>query len=153
MFSWSKKPAAEPAPVGSASTSPAQPNKMSLDDKMKAAAATAVAAKAAGDTARTPDGPSWASSMASNRDRGPAAAAPSTNGGTGKPSSGSSSGGGPAGGGAPSGGAASAPPGDGIFKHAAPEGHAKKVSEVLGEVVWLMSQSPLHKQFYIQDLE
>lgn len=40
-----------------------------------------------------------------------------------------------------------------IFKHAAPEGHAKKVSEVLGEIVWLMSQSPLHKQFFISDLE
>jgi cytolysin-activating lysine-acyltransferase len=31
--------------------------------------------------------------------------------------------------------------------------HAKKVSEVLGEIVWLMSQSPLHKQFFIADLE
>lgn len=40
-----------------------------------------------------------------------------------------------------------------IFKHAAPDGHAKKVSEVLGEIVWLMSQSPLHKQFFISDLE
>ncbi len=40
-----------------------------------------------------------------------------------------------------------------IFKHAPPEGHAKKVSEVLGEIVWLMSQSPLHKQFFIADLE
>jgi hypothetical protein len=27
------------------------------------------------------------------------------------------------------------------------------VSEVLGEIVWLMSQSPIHKQFYISDLE
>jgi hypothetical protein len=47
------------------------------------------------------------------------------------------------------------------FNHPAPEGHAKKVSEVLGEIVWLMSQSctlvalPLrylsavHKQFFI----
>ena len=42
---------------------------------------------------------------------------------------------------------------DTIFKHAPPEGHAKKVSEVLGEIVWLMSQSPLHKQFFISDLE
>ncbi len=41
----------------------------------------------------------------------------------------------------------------GIFKHTPPEGHAKKVSEVLGEIVWLMSQSPLHKQFFISDLE
>ncbi len=43
--------------------------------------------------------------------------------------------------------------GGSIFKHAAPEGHAKKVSEVLGEIVWLMSQSPLHKQLFIADLE
>jgi cytolysin-activating lysine-acyltransferase len=35
----------------------------------------------------------------------------------------------------------------------APDGAAKKVSEVLGEIVWLMSQSPLHKQFFISDLE
>ncbi|PPD28807.1 MAG: toxin-activating lysine-acyltransferase [Hyphomicrobium sp.] len=27
------------------------------------------------------------------------------------------------------------------------------MSAVLGEIVWLMSQSPLHKQFFIQDLE
>ena len=27
------------------------------------------------------------------------------------------------------------------------------MSEVLGEIVWLMSQSPLHKQFFISDLE
>ena len=40
-------------------------------------------------------------------------------------------------------------------------GHAKKVSEVLGEIVWLMSQSRAssgrcatgHKQFFISDLE
>ena len=40
-----------------------------------------------------------------------------------------------------------------IFTHPAPEGAGKKVSEVLGEIVWLMSQSPLHKQFFISDLE
>ena len=40
-----------------------------------------------------------------------------------------------------------------IFKHAPPEGHAKTVSAVLGEIVWLMSQSPYHKQFFISDLE
>lgn len=40
-----------------------------------------------------------------------------------------------------------------IFKHPAPEGHAKTVSAILGEIVWLMSQSPLHKQFFISDLE
>ena len=39
------------------------------------------------------------------------------------------------------------------FDQPTPEGAAKKTSEVLGEIVWLMSQSPLHKQFYIQDLE
>ena len=54
------------------------------------------------------------------------------------------------GGAAPGGGGK---PGESIFKHKPPEGHAKKVSEVLGEVVWLMSQSALHKQFFISDLE
>ena len=49
-------------------------------------------------------------------------------------------------------GAANAP-GDSPFNKPAPEGAAKKVSEVLGEIVWLMSQSPLHKQFFISDLE
>ena len=33
------------------------------------------------------------------------------------------------------------------------DGHPTKASEVLGEVVWLMSQSALHKQFFISDLE
>lgn len=42
---------------------------------------------------------------------------------------------------------------DSIFTKPAPEGAAKKLSEVLGEIVWLMSQSPLHKQFFISDLE
>ena len=46
------------------------------------------------------------------------------------------------------------PTGDaGPFDHPVPEGHAKTVSSVLGEIVWLMSQSPLHKRFYIEDLE
>jgi cytolysin-activating lysine-acyltransferase len=49
-------------------------------------------------------------------------------------------------------GAANAP-GDSPFNKPAPEGAAKKVSEVLGEIAWLMSQSPLHKQFFISDLE
>ena len=48
--------------------------------------------------------------------------------------------------------APSAPGGD-IFKHPAPSGHAKTVSAVLGEIVWLMSQSPYHKQLFISDLE
>jgi len=40
-----------------------------------------------------------------------------------------------------------------IFGHPVPSGAAKKMSEVLGEVVWLMSQSPAHKQYFISDLE
>jgi cytolysin-activating lysine-acyltransferase len=40
-----------------------------------------------------------------------------------------------------------------IFTQPAPQGAGKKLSEVLGEIVWLMSQSPLHKQFFIADLE
>ena len=40
-----------------------------------------------------------------------------------------------------------------VFTEAAPAGAAKKVSEVLGEIVWLMSQSPIHKRLFIQDLE
>ncbi len=40
-----------------------------------------------------------------------------------------------------------------IFDQPAPAGHAKTTSAVLGEIVWLMSQSPLHKQFFISDLE
>jgi cytolysin-activating lysine-acyltransferase len=40
-----------------------------------------------------------------------------------------------------------------VFTEAAPSGAAKKVSEVLGEIVWLMSQSPIHKRLFIQDLE
>ncbi len=48
------------------------------------------------------------------------------------------------------------------FEHQVPEGHVKTVSSVLGEIVWLMSQSPLHisdlrayarGRFYIEDLE
>jgi cytolysin-activating lysine-acyltransferase len=39
------------------------------------------------------------------------------------------------------------------FTEAAPQGAAKKVSEVLGEIVWLMSRSPIHKRLFIQDLE
>ena len=39
------------------------------------------------------------------------------------------------------------------FSHAAPEGAAKKTSEVLGEIVWLMSQSQIHKRMFIQDVE
>jgi cytolysin-activating lysine-acyltransferase len=39
------------------------------------------------------------------------------------------------------------------FNHPLPEGHAKTTAAVLGEIVWLMSQSSLHKQFFISDLE
>jgi cytolysin-activating lysine-acyltransferase len=44
-------------------------------------------------------------------------------------------------------------PHGGIFDQPAPAGAAKKTSEVLGEITWLMSQSPLHKQLFISDLE
>jgi cytolysin-activating lysine-acyltransferase len=40
-----------------------------------------------------------------------------------------------------------------IFDQPAPAGAAKRTSEVLGEITWLMSQSPLHKQLFISDLE
>lgn len=39
------------------------------------------------------------------------------------------------------------------FSYAAPAGAARSVSQVLGEITWLMSQSPLHKNFFISDLE
>jgi cytolysin-activating lysine-acyltransferase len=39
------------------------------------------------------------------------------------------------------------------FKNPVPEGAARTVSQVLGEIVWLMSQSNLHKSFFISDLE
>ena len=55
--------------------------------------------------------------------------------------------------GAPPGGAGTGGSSSGPFSHAAPEGAAKKTSEVLGEIVWLMSQSPIHKRMFIQDLE
>ena len=51
------------------------------------------------------------------------------------------------------GGKEQAAPGETIFDQPAPAGAAKKTSEVLGEIVWLMSQSPLHKQFFVSDLE
>jgi cytolysin-activating lysine-acyltransferase len=41
-----------------------------------------------------------------------------------------------------------------IFTDAAPAGAARTVSAVLGEMVWLLTQSPQHKQaFFIGDLE
>jgi len=39
------------------------------------------------------------------------------------------------------------------FTHDAPQGAARSVSQVLGEITWLMSQSPTHKTFFISDLE
>jgi cytolysin-activating lysine-acyltransferase len=39
------------------------------------------------------------------------------------------------------------------FQFAAPDGAAKTMSAVLGEIVWLMSQSQVHKSFFISDLE
>jgi cytolysin-activating lysine-acyltransferase len=51
------------------------------------------------------------------------------------------------------GGQEQAPPRETIFDQPAPAGAAKKTSEVLGEIVWLMSQSPLHKQLFISDTE
>jgi cytolysin-activating lysine-acyltransferase len=39
------------------------------------------------------------------------------------------------------------------FDRPAPKGAAKTLSQVLGEVVWLMSQSPLHKMMLISDLD
>ena len=44
-------------------------------------------------------------------------------------------------------------PGGTVFDQPAPAGAAKKTSEVLGEITWLMSQSALHKQLFISDLE
>jgi cytolysin-activating lysine-acyltransferase len=41
-----------------------------------------------------------------------------------------------------------------IFTESAPSGAARTVSAVLGEVVWLLTQSPRHKQaFFLADLE
>ena len=40
-----------------------------------------------------------------------------------------------------------------VFDQAAPNGSAKTLSQVLGEIVWLMSRSPLHKTMLIADLE
>jgi cytolysin-activating lysine-acyltransferase len=39
------------------------------------------------------------------------------------------------------------------FTNPAPEGAAKTVAAVLGEITWLMSQSKAHKSFFISDLE
>ena len=44
-------------------------------------------------------------------------------------------------------------PAETIFDQPAPDGHAKKMSEVLGEITWLLTQSPLHKRLFLEDLE
>ena len=41
----------------------------------------------------------------------------------------------------------------GLFTQPTPAGAARTMAQVLGEIVWLMSQSPLHKQMFIADLE
>ena len=73
--------------------------------------------------------------------------------GPGGPGNGGAGSGGQGGGMGSGGSGGAAGPPKGPFSHAPPEGHARKVSEVLGEIVWLMSQSPLHKQFFISGLE
>ena len=45
------------------------------------------------------------------------------------------------------------PPSPSPFDHAPPSGAAQTVSAILGEIVWLMSSSPMHKPFFISDLE
>ena len=50
-------------------------------------------------------------------------------------------------------GQAAAPPPAPPVSTPAPQIAAKTMAGVLGEIVWLMSQSPLHKQFFISDLE
>lgn len=40
-----------------------------------------------------------------------------------------------------------------VFSQATPEGAARTVSQVFGEITWLMSQSPLHKNLFLSDLE
>lgn len=40
-----------------------------------------------------------------------------------------------------------------VFSHATPQGAARTVSQVFGEITWLMSQSPVHKNLFLSDLE
>lgn len=39
------------------------------------------------------------------------------------------------------------------LEHPDPSAPKKTVAQVLGEITWLMSQSPLHRQLFISDLE
>ncbi len=80
----------------------------------------------------------------------PVARAANETAGAGQPPNGDGPGGGSGG---PGNGGPGGPGKSGPFSHEPPEGHAKTMSAVLGEIVWLMSQSPLHKQFFISDLE
>jgi cytolysin-activating lysine-acyltransferase len=45
------------------------------------------------------------------------------------------------------------PAGSNPFSQPVPAGAARTVSQVLGEITWLMSQSKAHKSFFISDLE
>jgi cytolysin-activating lysine-acyltransferase len=56
-------------------------------------------------------------------------------------------------GGAAQGAAAGAGGGGSVFSGPVPGGTDKTLATVLGEIVWLMSQSQTHKQFFINDLE
>ena len=96
------------------------------------------------DAGRLADAAKARDAGASHQRKGPTMSEPSSGGG--KDTSKTNGNGKGAGG-----GAASAS--DTIFTKPAPDGAAKQVLEVLGEIVWLMSQSPLHKQFFISDLE
>lgn len=125
------------------------PLDLGLDDKMKAAAEAAVAAEQAAK-ARFAERQTAAGGFDIGGGGAPAAKtmmyANSTNGdGNGAGSAGPS--------GTHTGNPGDTPNPKDPFSHAAPEGSAKKLSEVLGETVWLLSQSPLHKQFFISDLE
>ena len=95
------------------------------------------------DVGRLADAAKARDAGASPQRKGPTMSEPSSGGGkdTSKPN------------GNPKGTDGAASASDTIFTKLAPDGAAKKVSEVLGEIVWLMSQSPLHKQFFISDLE
>ena len=44
-------------------------------------------------------------------------------------------------------------PTDGPVGASAPQNATRTMAGVLGEIVWLMSQSPMHKQFFISDIE
>ncbi|MEM8686297.1 MAG: toxin-activating lysine-acyltransferase, partial [Pseudomonadota bacterium] len=41
----------------------------------------------------------------------------------------------------------------GPFNQPTPEGASRTVAGVLGEITWLLTQSPAHKGFFISDIE